>query len=215
MTADLGASRVGLIGLNGAGKSTLIESLAGRLTFRGTLLFDGRPMAHLPPTLTGYVPQQVAHPGLVSVRECVAAAADLKKVAPQRREEWVSSALAAVDLEGEAGRRASRLSGGQSRRLACAMALVHRPEILLLDEPTAGLDPVQRRGIRDFLHQRPTGTLTVVSTHILEDVADWAERLLVLRSGELVADVALTSIPAAERLAQVDALLQSLAVTRQ
>lgn len=204
-----GAGRVALIGVNGAGKSTLISALVGSLRHRGRILVDEQEVPHLPPRRTGLVNQQPAFPGLLTVRECVAGAAELKGVAADERDHLVEEALTVVDLVSDAGRRASRLSGGQQRRLACAQAVVHRPGILLLDEPTAGLDPIQRQRIRDFLARRPDKTLTIVTTHILEDVAEWADRFLVLDGGTLTADISREDLPEGRRAAALEAMLLS------
>lgn len=181
--------RTAVIGVNGSGKTTLLNSLVGRFRHHGRLLCDGRTVDHLAPSMTGLVPQDVDFPLLLTVEECVGMAADLKSVDEADRGDAIDRALTAVDLTSVRRRRASRLSGGQQKRLACAQALVHRPGILLLDEPTAGLDPLQRDRLRQVLRQLPEERTVIVTTHILEDIAGWADRFLVLDAGRVTHDL--------------------------
>ncbi|WP_068315237.1 ABC transporter ATP-binding protein [Janibacter anophelis] len=189
MDIELSTERVALIGVNGSGKTTLMRSMLGLLRHSGTLMVGDAACAHLPPERTGFVPQDVDFPLLLTVQECVGMAADLKGLPDVDRSEAVTRVLTAVDLIDERHVRASRLSGGQQRRLACAQAFVHDPQILLMDEPTAGLDPIQRERLRGILQDLPKDRLVLVTTHILEDVAEWAERFLVLSEGEITHDV--------------------------
>lgn len=189
MDLELSTERVALIGVNGSGKTTLIRALVGLSRHSGSLTVGNAVCPHLPPRLTGYVPQDVDFPLLLTVEECVGMAADLKGLPDVDRSEAVTGALTAVDLVDERHSRASRLSGGQKRRLACAQALVHEPQILLMDEPTAGLDPIQRERLRRILNDLPRDRLVLVTTHILEDVAEWAERFLVLSEGQITHDL--------------------------
>jgi ABC-2 type transport system ATP-binding protein len=186
---QLNAERIALIGVNGSGKTTLLRSMLGVLRHSGTLLVGDVSSAHLPPERTGFVPQDVDFPLLLTVEECVGMAADLKEVPAATRDRSVTDALAAVDLLDVRASRAARLSGGQKRRLACAQALVHDPQIVLMDEPTAGLDPIQRDRLRRILQDLPRDRLVLVTSHILEDVAMWAERFLILSEGEIIHDL--------------------------
>jgi len=94
--------------------------------------------------------------------------------------------IADVDLIDKADERSSRISGGQLRRVGLAQVLVGQPEVLLLDEPTAGLDPAQRMRFRDVLERIPNDRVTVVSTHQVDDLADGYDRVVVLSSGRVV-----------------------------
>lgn len=189
LNLELAAERVALIGVNGSGKTTLMRSMLGVLRHSGTLLLGETARAYLPPEQTGFVPQDVDFPLLLTVEECVGMAADLKGVPAATRDRSVTDALAAVDLLDVRASRAARLSGGQKRRLACAQALVHDPQIVLMDEPTAGLDPIQRDRLRRILQDLPRDRLVLVTSHILEDVAMWAERFLILSEGEIIHDL--------------------------
>lgn len=134
----------------------------------------------------GWLPQQIASvPGL-TVREQVSYAGWVKGLA--RRDSWdrAARALERVGLTDLAGRRSHQLSGGQLRRLGIAQCLVHDAEVLLLDEPTAGLDPVQRGVFRDLLSELSPSVSFVVSTHQTEDLADIYSAVVVMDRGTAV-----------------------------
>ncbi|MFG2292646.1 ATP-binding cassette domain-containing protein [Streptomyces sp. NPDC048603] len=182
------ASATVLLGPNGAGKSTLLGLAASQLSpARGSVSFGGaRPDRR---GLAAYrrrvawIPQQITPvPGL-TVREQVAYAGWLKGM--DRRAAWEASgrALERVGLADLAGRRSNRLSGGQLRRTGIAGALCHSSELILMDEPTAGLDPVQRRVFRELVAELSRTVQVVVSTHQTEDLADLYDRVVVLDRG--------------------------------
>ncbi|WP_131738597.1 ATP-binding cassette domain-containing protein [Actinomadura roseirufa] len=180
--------RTVLLGPNGAGKSTLL-GLAASLHFpsAGAVAYKGldprrrRDRASYR-RLVGWMPQDIRPvPGL-TVREQIGYAGWLKGMS--RREAWRRSAdaLDAVALGPLAGRRCGQLSGGQLRRVGLAQALVHDAEVILLDEPTAGLDPGQRERFRQVV-TRLGGRHLVVSTHQTEDLGDLYESVVVLDGG--------------------------------
>lgn len=209
MNITMGEERVALVGVNASGKSTFIQGLLGRLRHHGELRINSTAVRHVPADMTGYLPQNPDMPPLLRVEEAVRVAADLKQVPQDQLPASVEEALRAVDLTQESRTRVGRLSGGQVRRLGFAQAIVHRPQVLLLDEPTAGLDPVQRQRVRDVLHGLPTTGLTVVTSHILEDVAHWATRFLLLDGGRLVRDISAGEIDATDRAAALSEILFS------
>jgi ABC-type multidrug transport system ATPase subunit len=176
-----------LLGPNGAGKSTLLKLAASVTKPRmGTVTFDGLPSGK--PAYrraTAWMPQGITAMTGHTVREQVAYVGWLKGMS--RREAWDSAAqaLARVELTSQADTRARRLSGGQLRRVGVASALVHDARVLLLDEPTAGMDPRQRRVFRDILRDIATERQVLMSTHDVADLAEEADHVSVLDSGQL------------------------------
>lgn len=189
---EVPAGRTVLLGPNGAGKTTLLglgasALLPGAGDVRvGTLSSASRRESAAFRRAVGWMPQQVrAIAGLTS-REQVAYAGWLKGL--DRRAAWeaAGTALDQVDLAAEAGRRTSHLSGGQQRRVGLAQILVHKADVLLLDEPTAGLDPNQRARFRDVLREIARDVPVVVSTHQVDDLTDLFDTVVVMDHGRLV-----------------------------
>ena len=185
-----GAGVTVVLGPNGAGKTTLVEAILGRLPCRsGQLLVLGRtPSAHDPEALRkiGWLPQQPDLAGSLRALELATYAAWLKGLSWPEAEDGARDALALVDLTDRANVRASRLSGGQQRRLAFASAIAHRPQVLVLDEPMNGLDPEQRRHLRDVIRRYAATACVVVATHILQDLPDIGGQVLILDRGTTV-----------------------------
>ncbi|QKV95267.1 ATP-binding cassette domain-containing protein [Streptomyces sp. NA02950] len=178
-----------LLGPNGAGKSTLMGLAASQLKpLHGTVAWGDRNPADRRDLkayrkAVAWLPQQITPvPGL-TVREQVAYAGWLKGM--NRTDAWSASAatLARVGLSKLADRRSHQVSGGQLRRMGIAGALTHRSEIILMDEPTAGLDLTQRKVFRSLLEQLADDVHFVVSTHQTEDLADLYQNVVVLDHG--------------------------------
>ncbi len=180
---------VGVAGPNGSGKTTLIRCLLGLLrSTAGEARLDGIPATDLGVddlARIGYMPQHEAVYRDLTVRENVDFFARLYRV--DDRERAVDRALAFVDLTGRADARIGELSGGMVRRTSLASALVHDPDLLALDEPTVGLDPVLRATMWDgFRERRDRGAIVVVSTHYLGEARN-CDRVLFLRDGRVLA----------------------------
>ncbi|MBL1085576.1 ABC transporter ATP-binding protein [Streptomyces actinomycinicus] len=195
----------GLLGPSGCGKSTLMRSIVGtQAKVTGTLDVLGQPAGH--PTLRsriGYVTQApsvyddltvrqnleyfaaILDPGLPHARKRSRGAAP----AAERRHQHVTQAIADVDLTSHADVLAGNLSGGQRNRVSLAVALLGAPDLLVLDEPTVGLDPVLRRDLWNLFHDLATtrGTTLLVSSHVMDE-AERCHRLLLMREGEILAD---------------------------
>ena len=180
-----------ILGPNGAGKTTLLSLGATALrptqgsVSLGDLDSSRRRDLRAFRRSVGWMPQQVrAIPGLTS-REQVAYAGWLKGMS--RSAAWTEAvtALERVDLTDEADRLTAQLSGGQQRRVGLAQLLVHRADLLLLDEPTAGLDPGQRARFRDLLRQVAQDVPVVVSTHQVDDLTDLFDTVIVMDHGRI------------------------------
>ncbi|MFF3003109.1 ABC transporter ATP-binding protein [Kitasatospora sp. NPDC057940] len=190
---SLGIGAHGLLGPNGAGKTTLIRTLAtvlrpteGELEMLGTPL-GGRVGDHRAlRRQIGYLPQDFGYYKRFTVREFVEYMAWLKEVPKADIPGAVQRAVERVGLADRADHRMKTLSGGMVRRAGIAQAIVNSPAVLLLDEPTAGLDPAQRLRFRELLQDLGRDTCVVVSTHLVEDVAAACSDVVLFADGRLV-----------------------------
>ena len=182
---------LGLLGPNGAGKSTLMKILAtlleptsGTATLDGISLVADRERAR---RLLGYLPQEFGfHPALTAT-ETLDYFARLKGLSDSRaRRSSVGTLLEAVNLSSAGSRRVETFSGGMRQRLGIAQALVGRPALVIVDEPTAGLDPAERNRFHGMLSDAArNGAVVIFSTHIVSDVASLCDRLAIISGGEL------------------------------
>ncbi|WP_405663899.1 ABC transporter ATP-binding protein [Streptomyces sp. NBC_01166] len=184
----------GLLGPSGCGKSTLMRAVVGTQgKVTGTLDVLGRPAGH--PSLrarVGYVTQAPSVYTDLTVRQNLdyfAAVLQPGRAHRTDRAEAVTRAIGDVDLAGHADALAGTLSGGQLSRVSLAVALLGTPELLVLDEPTVGLDPVLRRDLWDLFHTLAAdrGTTILVSSHVMDE-AERCHRLLLMREGAILAD---------------------------
>jgi ABC-2 type transport system ATP-binding protein len=199
----------GLLGPSGGGKTTLMRAIVGvQAGVRGRVDVLGRP-AGAPENRrrVGYVTQSPAVYGDLSVRNNLDYFADVLGAARSR----VADVLADVALEPQEHQPVGTLSGGQRARVSLAAALLGRPELLVLDEPTVGLDPVLRRDLWQlFGDLAAAGTTLLVSSHVMDEAAR-CDRLLLLRDGHLVADDTLPELLASTGTADVEAAFLQLA----
>ena len=199
----------GLLGPSGGGKSTLLRAVVGvQSGVRGSLQVLGLPAgtAELRRRI-GYVTQSPAVYGDLTVRRNLEYFAEVLAADRGR----VAAVLADVDLSGAAGQRVDALSGGQRARVSLATALLGEPELLVLDEPTVGLDPVLRRDLWALFRRLADGGRTiVVSSHVMDE-ASRCDRLLLLRDGRLVADETLPDLLARTGAADVEQAFLALA----
>lgn len=188
VSADTGVT--GLLGPNGAGKTTFLRVVAtvigadsGRLSVLGRDIADAEQRLEVRRRL-GYMPQDANFHRAFTAFEAVDYVALLKEHAQRRpRHDEVRRVLAMVGLSDVAGKRVRALSGGMRRRLGLAQALLGEPELLVLDEPTAGLDPEQRLRFRDLISAAGEGRTIILSTHQTEDVAALCQRVVVIDGG--------------------------------
>lgn len=171
---------VGLIGPDGAGKSTTFRMLVGLQKPTG-----GHLARRIPRAAVGYVPQAFALPPDLTVLENLQLQARLYGLSPSRKD--LASLLARVDLDRFQDRLAGALSGGMKQKLALCVALLPRPALLLLDEPTTGVDPVSRREFWELLHQvHEEGVAILFSTPYMDE-AEYAHRMLLMHGGQILA----------------------------
>jgi ABC-2 type transport system ATP-binding protein len=185
---EVPAGVLGLLGPNGAGKTTLMQMIAtltrptsGRILFRGVdVARDPEPIRER----LGYLPQDFGVYENLTAIEFLDYMARLKGV---RRRERIAELLEGVNLHAVASRRVGTFSGGMRQRLGIAQALLADPDLLIVDAPTAGLDPEERVRFRNLLSELGLGRIVILSTHIVSDVESIATRVALMREGRLVA----------------------------
>lgn len=187
----LGPGVLGLLGPNGAGKSTLMRILA-TLTrpSAGVVRWNGADVASGPDALRsvlGYLPQDFGVYPHLSAVEFLAYLAALKGLAPEAARRRIDELLNALNLWDARGVPLGEFSGGMRQRVGIAQALLNDPQLLIIDEPTVGLDPEERVRFRNLVAELAGKRIVLLSTHIVSDVEATAERIAVLHRGRLVA----------------------------
>ena len=192
VSLETGAGVFGLLGPNGAGKTSLLRMMATVIPpTSGRLQLLGRDPGRFGPRREirrrlGYLPQNlVYYPGF-TVAEFVEYFALLKDMPPARVPRAVATAVERVDLSSKARAKLRTLSGGMLRRVGIAQAIVNDPELLLLDEPTAGLDPEQRVAFRALLRDLGQRATVMVSTHLVEDVGAACSEVALMDGGKII-----------------------------
>ena len=188
LSAELSGHRIAVLGPNGAGKSTLLGLLSTSLLLQsGTLSINGHDLADRDERgrhrqRLGVLPQAMGLPAGYTCRQFLQYVAWMRQVSGRELDPAVDRALEAVDLSERAASKITTLSGGMRQRLGLAQALVNDPALVVLDEPTVGLDPRQRVELRTYLRRldRPL----VVATHLVDDVAALADDVLVIEQGK-------------------------------
>src|SRR3982751_4362297 len=187
LSLEVKSGVVGLLGPNGAGKTTLMQMIATitRPT-SGRILFHGEDVVRRPNALRrrlGYLPQDFGVYDNLTATEFLTYFAALKGVRSRKR---ITEMLESVNLHGVANRTAGGFSGGMKQRLGIAQALINDPELVIVDEPTAGLDPEERVRFRNVLSEIGFGKLVILSTHIVSDVESIATEIAVMKDGALL-----------------------------
>ena len=190
VSIEIGNGLFGLLGSNGAGKSTLMRIICtllvpthGRVTVGGLDVVTQRREVR---RLFGYLPQEFGAWRLQTVKEVLDTLATLSGLYDrQRRKRHIDEVLEAVGLAQVADRKVKHLSGGMTRRLGVAQALVHEPKVLIVDEPTVGLDPEERLRFRQLMVELGRDRVIVLSTHIVADLGASCREIALLDRGKL------------------------------
>lgn len=187
-TMDTGV--YGLLGVNGAGKTTLMRMLCTLLTpTSGTITWDRQDIFSLGSAyrnLLGYLPQDFGYYPDFSVQDYLLYIASIKGLRPVTARQRMQNLLEQVGLTQVRRQKMKKLSGGMKRRAGIAQAMLNDPKILILDEPTAGLDPKERIRFRNLISELAENRLVLLSTHIVSDVEYIADQILLMKDGSLV-----------------------------
>lgn len=186
----------GLLGANGAGKTTLMRMMCGILRpDNGTICFDGIDVAEERyRDALGYLPQDFGYYPDFTAFDFMIYMASLKGLTKVQAKAKTNELLEIVSLAGAAKKKIKTFSGGMKQRLGIAQALLNNPKVLILDEPTAGLDPKERVRFRNLISELGKDRIVLLSTHIVSDVENIASIILVMKDGQLIHQGALEDI---------------------
>lgn len=179
----------GLLGRNGAGKTTLMKVLATLLPkSEGEVTICGVPIEQAAKVrmMTGYLPQEFSMYPNMTVYESMDYLGVLSGLSKAERKERIPGLLLKVNLQNDRKKKVKALSGGMKRRLGIAQAILHNPRVLIVDEPTAGLDPEERVRFRNLLCEIAEERIVILSTHIVGDIEAACEQIAVLNEGEIL-----------------------------
>lgn len=189
LSFTIGSGMFGLLGRNGAGKTTLLQILStlrkptsGDITLNEIPLEDIRQIR----PLIGFLPQEFSMYPDMSVLEITHYLAALSEIPIEVQRQRIPDLLKKVNLWEDRGTKVRKLSGGMKQRLGIAQALIHDPQVLIADEPTAGLDPQERLRFYALLHEFSSDRIVIVSSHIVSDIESVCENVVVLESGRLL-----------------------------
>lgn len=185
----IGQGMFGLLGRNGAGKTTLMKLLAtlhgkqsGEISVCGIPIEKAKEIR----SITGYLPQDFSMYPSMKVEECLDYLGVLSGMSSAERRERIPMLLKKVNLTEKRNCKVKSLSGGMKRRLGIAQALLHNPKVLIVDEPTAGLDPEERIRFRNLLCEVAEERIVILSTHIVGDIEATCEQIAIMNEGEIL-----------------------------
>ena len=178
----------GLLGTNGAGKTTLMRMLCGILQpTSGTITFDGMDVREEGyRAILGYLPQDFGYYPEFTAMDFLLYMAALKGLSKQPAKRRANELLELVGLQDMGRKKIKTFSGGMKQRLGIAQALLNNPKLLILDEPTAGLDPKERVRFRNLIQQLGEDSIVLLSTHIVSDIEHIADEVLMMKDGTLI-----------------------------
>ena len=188
VSARLHQGVYGLLGANGAGKTTLMRMLTGILTpTSGTITLDGMDVSTEDyRAVLGYLPQDFGYYPEFTAMDFLLYLAALKGIPKTQAKRRAAELLELVSLQDAARKKIKTFSGGMKQRLGIAQAVLNDPKLLILDEPTAGLDPRERVRFRNLIEQLGKDAIVLLSTHIVSDVTHIADEILLMKNGQLI-----------------------------
>lgn len=190
ISARLQPGVIGLLGANGAGKTTLMRMICGVLKpSEGAISFEGMDASEeMYRDALGYLPQDFGYYPNFTGRAFLMYMAALKGIDKKTAKRKSDELLKVVNLEKAADKKVKTYSGGMKQRLGIAQAMLNDPKIIVLDEPTAGLDPKERVRFRNLIAQLGNDAIVILSTHIVSDVENIADRILIMNEGSVIHD---------------------------
>jgi ABC-2 type transport system ATP-binding protein len=207
---------LGFLGPNGAGKTTTMRMLAGFIApTAGTASICGHDIGADPlaaKASLGYLPEGAPSYGEMSVRAFLDFIADVRHLEGSRRRERLDYVIGRLQLEAVLGQTIDTLSKGFRRRVGLAQALLHEPPVLILDEPTDGLDPNQKHEVRTLIGEMASNKIIVISTHILEEVEAVCTRAIIIARGRIVADDTPAALAARSESKRLDEVFRAITV---
>ena len=202
---------IGLLGSNGAGKSTTMNMITGFIEqTEGTIIVNGYNILTNPKKAKkeiGYMPEGVPLYNDLTVKEFVTYMAELRKVDKKKKKEYVQNAIKNVGIENVQNKLIRNLSRGYKQRVSMAGALVGEPKILILDEPTVGLDPEQVKEIRELIKKFGKRHTVIISSHILSEISQICNKVIIINKGKVLA------IDAPENLEKSNSMKDTVYVT--
>lgn len=186
VTCSLKSGTYGLLGPNGAGKTTLMRCITGYYTHKGSVEIDGTQAKKLSPAEIGYLPQKFEGYPELTIRQMLEYFCNLKKIPSKDRSARIQKCLENTNLLEQERKKIKTLSGGMIRRLGIAQAILGDASVVLLDEPTAGLDPEERMRFKNVIQNITEDRIVIISTHIVEDVEACCDNILVMKEGQLL-----------------------------
>lgn len=190
ISCTMGCGVYGLLGINGAGKTTLMRMICTLLKpTSGTITWDGDDIFQMDGEyrkLLGYLPQEFGYYPEFSVYDYLMYIASIKGIRPTTAKKRIGTLLDQVGMTKARTKKMKKLSGGMKRRVGIAQAMLNDPKILILDEPTAGLDPNERIRFRNLISELSEDRLVLLSTHIVSDIEYIANEILLMKDGSLV-----------------------------
>jgi len=206
---------VGLLGHNGAGKTTIMKMLTGYIEpSSGTIAIDNMPLgdnADEIQQLIGYLPENLpVYPEMI-VLDYLYYCAKVRNIPSDKQDDCIKETIRKTELESKALSPISTLSRGFKQRVGVAQALIHQPKILIMDEPTNGLDPHQTQQMRALIRGLAKQATVIISTHIMQEVDALCDRVLILDSGQLAVDQTMETLRRSDTIAlQTSADLQNV-----
>lgn len=185
---------VGLIGPNGAGKSTLIKVISDITNpTAGEVLLNGIKISKMKREI-GYLPQYPNFFHWMTARETLTFMGQLSGLKKEELSKSIPKMLEKVGLKGEENAKVSTFSGGMKQRLGIAQALLHKPSLIVMDEPVSALDPIGRREVLNLIEEIKKDTTILLSTHILSDAEEICERFVIIKDGTKIEDTTITEL---------------------
>ena len=190
VNAELREGIYGFLGANGAGKTTLMQMICGIVApTRGEVKVDGKNNVEMGMEfrdMLGYLPQEFGYTPGFTAKDFMLYIASVKGIPPRRAKRKSEELLELVNLKEDMNRKIRTFSGGMKRRLGIAQALLNDPKILIMDEPTAGLDPKERAYFRNVIAEMAQDKIIIISTHIVSDIEYISDQVLIMKKGRFL-----------------------------